>query len=214
MVRSWFVDSGTESYTSLAVSREIQAPVSTKATGAFARRGVRNLLISKFVVGFVAVAAPLAGAMFCLVRHLRSPRIHLKLGRKFAHWHRFVRVFTLARITPEQLRGKLNAGEDILLLDLQGRLGASTKRLAIPGAVRIDPAGLTIQGCRNIALSAGCPLIVRVRVNSRALVSRPHCGRRGSKPSGRSPADFRYGVIAVSPVTTEIQIPVTPLVRS
>ena len=32
-----------------------------------------------------------------------------------ARWQRFVREFKLARITPEQLRGKLNAGEDILL---------------------------------------------------------------------------------------------------
>ena len=59
--------------------------------------------------------------------------------RRFARWCRFLRQFSLARITPEQLRDKLNAGEDVLLIDLQGRRHAATGPMAIPGAVRINP---------------------------------------------------------------------------
>jgi membrane protein DedA with SNARE-associated domain/rhodanese-related sulfurtransferase len=62
--------------------------------------------------------------------------------RRFARWYRFVRQFKLARITPEQLRDKLNAGEDVLLIDLQGRPHAATERMAIPGAVCINPRAL------------------------------------------------------------------------
>ena len=85
------------------------------------------------------------------------------LARKFVRWQRFVREFTLARITPEQLRDKLNAGEDILLLDLQGRPDSGTKRMAIPGAVRINPHRLEqyrdvqISPSRQVVLYCACP---------------------------------------------------------
>ncbi len=45
----------------------------------------------------------------------------LYLAHRFANWLRFVRQFKLARITPEQLRAKLEGGEDVLIVDLQGR---------------------------------------------------------------------------------------------
>lgn len=74
---------------------------------------------------FVAVAVA-AGFGFYLVR-------------RFARRQHFLHQFKLARITPEELREKLNAGEDILLVDLQGRLDLAAEVMAIPGAVRIDP---------------------------------------------------------------------------
>jgi hypothetical protein len=42
------------------------------------------------------------------------------LLRRFLRWYHLVRQINLARITPEELRGKLNAHQDILLVDLQG----------------------------------------------------------------------------------------------
>jgi membrane protein DedA with SNARE-associated domain/rhodanese-related sulfurtransferase len=62
--------------------------------------------------------------------------------RRLIRWRRFVSQFTLARITPEELRHKLNVGEDVLIVDLQGRADHTAQPMAIPGAVRIDPRRL------------------------------------------------------------------------
>src|SRR4029079_1107482 len=58
--------------------------------------------------------------------------------RKPARWYRLMRQLRLAHITPQELRDKLNARENILLVDLQGRLNHQKQPVAIPGAVRID----------------------------------------------------------------------------
>ncbi len=153
-----------------------------RATGVFSKQGVRILLISKFIVGLDAVAAPLAGSarisaiqflvfdamgaafwtsVYVALGYVFSNQLdrvasHLVrmgaflglavavglgfyLARKFVRWYHFVQGFRLARITPEQLHDKLNAGEDILLVDLQGRGSAAE---GIPGAVRINPHAL------------------------------------------------------------------------
>ncbi|HWZ32140.1 MAG TPA: rhodanese-like domain-containing protein [Bryobacteraceae bacterium] len=70
--------------------------------------------------------------------------------RRLARWKHFVHQFKLARITPEQLNEKLAAGEDILLVDLQGRPKHKTELMAIPGAVRINPRRL--EQCRDIEI--------------------------------------------------------------
>jgi len=165
-----------------------------RATAAFSKRGVRALLISKFVIGLDAVAAPLAGrhgvsiitfmafdglgaALWTITYAVLGYIFNNQLDRVAAHvmrlgtlvtfgivagigsllvrrlirWYRLVRQFNLARITPEELREKLNAGEDILLVDLQGRAD-SAERVAIPGAVRIDPRAL--EQYRDVKISS------------------------------------------------------------
>ena len=221
-----------------------------KATGAFARHGVRTLLISKFVVGFDAVAAPLAGrarislteflafdalgatfwsVTYAFLGYIFSDQLdrvaaHVTragafvalavvagftfyMVRKFVRLQRFVREFKLARITPEQLRDKLNAGEDILLVDLQGRLGSATKRMAIPGAVRIDPRRLeqyrdvVIPPSQQVVLYCGCPgEFTSARV---ALALRQRGIERVRPLAGGLQAWRDRGF----PVTTEVQIP-------
>jgi len=64
------------------------------------------------------------------------------VGRRLFRWCRFVREFRMARITPEELKEKLDAGERVLIVDLQGRLGSPRDHHGIPGAVRIDPRRL------------------------------------------------------------------------
>jgi membrane protein DedA with SNARE-associated domain/rhodanese-related sulfurtransferase len=82
--------------------------------------------------------------------------------RKLARWLRFVREFKLARITPAELRDRLDAGEDILVVDLQGSHD-STHLPAIPGAVRISPRRLEqdqdvqIPTDREVVLYCACP---------------------------------------------------------
>jgi rhodanese-related sulfurtransferase len=80
------------------------------------------------------------------------------LIRRLVRWYRLVRQFNLARITPEELREKLNAGEDILLVDLQGHADSATERVAIPGAVRIDPRAL--EQYRDVEISTSREVVL------------------------------------------------------
>jgi membrane protein DedA with SNARE-associated domain/rhodanese-related sulfurtransferase len=61
------------------------------------------------------------------------------VGRKLVRWHRFMREFRLARITPEELKQRLDAGEQVFIVDLQGGRHHPRDHQGIPGAVRIDP---------------------------------------------------------------------------
>jgi membrane protein DedA with SNARE-associated domain/rhodanese-related sulfurtransferase len=61
------------------------------------------------------------------------------VSRKFVRWHRFVREFRTARITPEELKKKLDAGEQVMIVDLHGRPEDRRGHQSIPGAVCIDP---------------------------------------------------------------------------
>jgi rhodanese-related sulfurtransferase len=75
--------------------------------------------------------------------------------RKLVRLYQFFGEFRLARITPDQLRSKLVAGENILLLDLQGSEAHCQGLMGIPGYVRIDPhlLGLYQREYRNVNLS-------------------------------------------------------------
>jgi membrane protein DedA with SNARE-associated domain/rhodanese-related sulfurtransferase len=64
------------------------------------------------------------------------------VGRKLVRWHRFMREFRLARITPEELKERLDGGEKVLIVDLQGGRRRPRERQGILGAVRIDPRRL------------------------------------------------------------------------
>jgi membrane protein DedA with SNARE-associated domain/rhodanese-related sulfurtransferase len=57
------------------------------------------------------------------------------VAKRLIRWLRFIREFTLARITAQELKDRLTAGDDILIVDLQG----SGAAMAIPGAIHIDP---------------------------------------------------------------------------
>jgi membrane protein DedA with SNARE-associated domain/rhodanese-related sulfurtransferase len=153
-----------------------------KRTERFNRYGAKVLLISKFIIGLDAVAAPMAGISgterrrflvldgtgaflwSCAYTALgwafsdqldRVASYSAKLGTlavlagiaavcvvvilRVIRWYRFLREFRLARITPDQLMSKLNAGENVLILDLQGGTKQAQGLTAIPGAIRIDP---------------------------------------------------------------------------
>ncbi len=99
--------------------------------------------------GLVALSVAVAAGVYLL--------------RRFAAWLHFVRLFGLDRITPEELSRKLNLGEDILVIDLQGHSGRAIEPLAIPGAIRIDPhkleryKGVEIPPSREVVLYCSCP---------------------------------------------------------
>lgn len=228
-----------------------------KATGIFARHGVRTLLVSKFVVGLDAFATPLAGAAgipvmqflafdalgamlwstaygglgYIFSNQLESVAGHLaRMGafvalalaaglgfyivRRLASWHRFVRQFKLARITPEELRAKQNAGEDILIVDLQGGLNHHKDLVTIPGAVRINPNRLgdygdvDISPAQEVVLYCDCP---GEFTSARVALALRRKGVQHVRPLAgglRAWRDRGY------PVTSEVRIPTKSAVTS
>jgi membrane protein DedA with SNARE-associated domain len=146
--------------------------------GGFARHGVRFLLVSKFIPGMNALAAPLAGSAgvgwipfliydllgaavwissWATVGYLFSRqldevgdvvgragfRLMLSIVALACGWiawkyfqrKRFFRKLAIARIPIEELQRMLDAGEQVVIIDVRGEL--ANPRDPIPGALRI-----------------------------------------------------------------------------
>lgn len=85
------------------------------------------------------LVAAYAARMGVLVVILAAAALGFYIVRKVVRLLRFLREFRLARITLDQLRDKLLAGDDILILDVRRNGGSAEELQGIPGAVRIDP---------------------------------------------------------------------------
>ena len=84
------------------------------------------------------------------------------IGWKLYNRQRFLRRLRIARITPEELKGKIDAGEDVLILDLRHTLDFEAQPETIPGALHMDAAELeeaqeVIPHDREIVLFCSCP---------------------------------------------------------
>jgi membrane protein DedA with SNARE-associated domain len=85
---------------------------------------------------------------FSYVERLGSGLLILVAGL-FAAWilwkliqrRRFLKQIDVARITPEELRGRLDAGENLYIVDLRG--GVETDSSSVPGAIRFSAEDLT-----------------------------------------------------------------------
>jgi membrane protein DedA with SNARE-associated domain/rhodanese-related sulfurtransferase len=205
-----------------------------RATAVFNRHGVRTLLISKFVVGVDAVAAPLSGAsgvspakfvvfdgagatlwstsytilgyvfsdqldrvavhvarIGAVVGFLAAAAVFIYFAKRVARWFRFVKEFALERISPEELYRRLNAGDNILLLDLQGHRGSNGNAPAIPGAVRIDPRRLELY--KDVEISASRDVVL-------------YCASPGEFVSARVALALRdRGIVRVRPLAGGLQ---------
>lgn len=64
---------------------------------------------------------------------------------KYIRRHRFLRQLRIARITPEELKAKLDSGEDVVIVDLRHSLDFEAEPQTIPGALRLDTAELEEQ---------------------------------------------------------------------
>jgi membrane protein DedA with SNARE-associated domain/rhodanese-related sulfurtransferase len=81
---------------------------------------------------------------------------------KFYNRQKFLRKLKIARITPEELKGKIDAGEDVLVIDLRHSLDFDANPETIPGALHIDAAEFeeayeVIPRDREIVLFCACP---------------------------------------------------------
>jgi membrane protein DedA with SNARE-associated domain/rhodanese-related sulfurtransferase len=146
-------------------------------------------------VVFAGLGAIAVSCLFFIYRSVRRRRL--------------ARQFGLARITPEQLRERLIAGEDILIVDLQGS-GNAAAPMAIPGAVRIDPLRLEeykdvfVWPSRDVVLYSASPGDF---TSARVAFALQQKGVEGVRSlSGGLGGWLDRGF----PVTSEVRIPPTP----
>jgi membrane protein DedA with SNARE-associated domain/rhodanese-related sulfurtransferase len=171
----------------------------------FGKNGASVLLVSKFVPGLNAMAAPLSGIIrmgwrrfllfdalgtlfwvssftmtgFAFSDELERIAANVAfmgewllfllvagfggyIGWKFYNRQKFLSRLKIARITPEELKEKIDAGEDLIILDLRHALDFSAQPETIPGALHMDAAELeeaheVIPRDREIVLFCACP---------------------------------------------------------
>lgn len=81
---------------------------------------------------------------------------------KWQNRERFLRNLRVARITPEELKRRMDAREDVIVVDLRHSLEFDAEPQTISGAVHMDPADLeeaieVIPRDREIVLFCSCP---------------------------------------------------------
>jgi membrane protein DedA with SNARE-associated domain/rhodanese-related sulfurtransferase len=81
---------------------------------------------------------------------------------KFYNRRRFLHSLNIDRMTPEQLKRKIDAGEDVIVIDLRHALDFDAEPETIPGALHMEPAELeeaneVIPRDRDIVVFCGCP---------------------------------------------------------
>jgi hypothetical protein len=64
------------------------------------------------------------------------------LGWKYERRRSFIRQLFIDRITPEELKKKMDAGEEVVIVDLRGSMDFEAEPITIPGARRISAADL------------------------------------------------------------------------
>jgi len=60
------------------------------------------------------------------------------IGWKYFQRQRFLRKLRIARITPEELRAKIDAGEEVVIVDLRHSTDFEADPVIIPGAHHLD----------------------------------------------------------------------------
>jgi membrane protein DedA with SNARE-associated domain/rhodanese-related sulfurtransferase len=88
--------------------------------------------------------------------------VFLYVGWKYFNRWRFLRKLRIRRISPEELHQRMNAGEDVVVVDLRHTLEFDSEPETIPGAVHMDSAELeeavdVIPRDREIVLFCSCP---------------------------------------------------------
>ncbi len=125
--------------------------------------GIFRMRLSRFLlfdgVGALAWAGAFAGMGYLFSDQLEQLAAYvLRLGAslagilagclavyilwKYAQRHRFLRQLRIARITPEELKRRLDDGENVMIVDLRHSLDFEAEPHFIPGALRLSPEEL------------------------------------------------------------------------
>lgn len=153
------------------------------ATAAPSLAGLLRMRISSFAVwdvsGATAWAAAFVGAGYIFSAQLeRASAVALGLGSvlgvlvvgalaaylawKYLQRQRFIRSLRIARITPEELRQKMDSGEEIVIVDLRHSSEFEADDATLPGALRLRPEQFEqnhkqIPRDRDVVLYCSCP---------------------------------------------------------
>lgn len=84
------------------------------------------------------VAGRVAGLGFSLLVILAGA-LGAYIGWKYVQRRRFIRSLRIARITPDELRLKIEAGEEVVVVDLRHSLDFDAAPQTIPGSIRMAP---------------------------------------------------------------------------
>jgi membrane protein DedA with SNARE-associated domain/rhodanese-related sulfurtransferase len=84
------------------------------------------------------------------------------LSWKYYRRQRFIRQLRIDRITAKELKGMLDAGEEVVIVDLRGSLDFEAEPAMIPGAVHLDAADLEevsdeLAKAHEVVLYCNCP---------------------------------------------------------
>jgi membrane protein DedA with SNARE-associated domain/rhodanese-related sulfurtransferase len=84
------------------------------------------------------------------------------VGWKYVSKRRFLKKINIARITPEELKTKLDGGEDMIVVDVRDRIDFESEPAIIPGALHLtvdelDARHGEIPRERDIVLYCTCP---------------------------------------------------------
>ena len=88
--------------------------------------------------------------------------VALYVGYKIDQRRRFLKTLSVSRVTPEELKAKMDANESILIFDMRNGLDRSTDPVRIPGAFHVLPDHIDFRRediARNqeIVLYCTCP---------------------------------------------------------
>jgi membrane protein DedA with SNARE-associated domain len=122
--------------------------------------GMMRMRLSRFVLWDIAGALLWSGTYFAVgyvfsAQLERVAELVLGLGRglvamvaaalalyllwKYTQRRRFIREIAVARITPEELRRRLDAREDVVVVDLRHSMEFEAEPATVPGAIHLVP---------------------------------------------------------------------------
>jgi membrane protein DedA with SNARE-associated domain len=83
--------------------------------------------------------AELASGLGSRLAALLGAALVLYLAWKYVQRRRFIRQIAIDRIAPEELRRRLDAGEDVVIVDLRHSVEFEADRAMVPGAIHLLP---------------------------------------------------------------------------
>ncbi len=133
----------------------VDIPAVTLWCGAYTLLGY---VFSKEIERILIYLSRLGASMFVLV----AAAVALYVGYKINQRRKFLKTLSVSRITPEELKAKMDAKESILILDMRNRLDRDTDPVRIPGAFHVLPDYIDFQPQdiarkQEIVLYCTCP---------------------------------------------------------
>src|SRR5713101_7447565 len=116
-----------------------------RTEGLFSKQGARSILLAKFILGLGYIfsgqiervaeyLASFGGWLLVLLLGVLAAYI----SYKFVARRRFLRELRISRITVDELKQKLDSGEELVIVDLRHSMEFEADPETIPGAFRMD----------------------------------------------------------------------------